>query len=71
MQNALEWLKESFSDAADDLEDDDDDNDENGIPIVAILDCATQAMEDNDFQKLLLAFGVSKPANEQVSSYNN
>lgn len=66
MQDALEWLKDNFSDAADDVEEDDD-NDENGIPLVTILDCSVEAMENSDFQKLLIAFGVSKPASEQVS----
>lgn len=67
MQEALEWLKDSFSDAVEDI-DGDDDNSENGIPLVTILDCSVQAMENSDFQKLLIAFGVSKPASEQVSN---
>lgn len=66
MTEALDWLKESFSDVADDLEENPDDNDE-GVPLVAILECSLNAMENENFLKLLRGFGVKEPANEQVS----
>ncbi|KAL3279148.1 hypothetical protein HHI36_016662 [Cryptolaemus montrouzieri] len=61
MKEALEWLKESFSDA---IEDFDDDTDE-GIPLVPIMDYAVNAMDNNDFQNFLLGLGISKPFDEQ------
>ncbi|KRT83701.1 hypothetical protein AMK59_3626, partial [Oryctes borbonicus] len=64
MSDALEWLRESFSDAADDIEADPE-TDETGIPLVPILDCSVTAMDDTQFQRLLLAFGIAKPADEQ------
>ncbi|GJQ77730.1 putative tmeless protein [Trypoxylus dichotomus] len=66
MSDALEWLRESFSDAADDMEADPE-TDETGIPLVPILDCSVTAMEDTQFQRLLLAFGIARPADEQES----
>lgn len=68
MSEALEWIRESFSDAAEDMENDPDDTDETGIPLVPILDCSVSAMEDTQFLELLLAMGVKKPADEQVSN---
>lgn len=65
MSDALEWLRESFTDAAEDI-DVDPETDESGIPLVPILDCSVTAMEDGRFQNVLLAFGVVKPADEQV-----
>ncbi|KAK9703332.1 Timeless PAB domain [Popillia japonica] len=64
MSDALEWLRESFTDAAEDI-DVDPETDESGIPLVPILDCSVTAMEDGRFQNVLLAFGVVKPADEQ------
>lgn len=66
MAEALEWIKESFSDAIEDLEDDQDGNDADGVPIVPILDCAVAAMDDDGFLKLLRAFGAQEPFDEQV-----
>lgn len=67
LEEALEWIRESFSDAAEDMENDPSDDDESGVPIVPILDCAIQAMENPLFQKLLKAFGIQRPFDEQES----
>ncbi|KAK9879043.1 hypothetical protein WA026_003849 [Henosepilachna vigintioctopunctata] len=61
MNEALNWLKESFEDAIEDYEDDADE----GIPLVPIMDHAVKAMEDEDFHNLLLALGIAKPSDEQ------
>ncbi|XP_074037876.1 circadian regulator timeout [Leptinotarsa decemlineata] len=60
-QEALEWLKDSLSDAIEDYEDGND----VGIPLVPIMDYAVAAMEHEAFQKLLKGFGVSEPFVEQ------
>lgn len=65
MTGALEWLKESFTDVADDLEIEPHEDDE-GIPLIAFTDDATSAMEESQFLALLKAFKIKKPANEQV-----
>ncbi|XP_045461506.1 protein timeless homolog isoform X2 [Harmonia axyridis] len=61
MNESLDWLKESFSDA---IEDFDEEADE-GIPLVPIMDYSVTAMENPDFQNMLQAMGISKPSNEQ------
>lgn len=65
MEEALEWLKESFSDA---IEDFDDDETTEGIPLVPIMDYAVNAMENKDFLDALKSLGICSPSDEQVSS---
>lgn len=66
LQEALDWLRENFADAADDLDSSIIDDDETGIPLVPILDCAVEAMENQTFLNLLKAFGIQEPYDEQV-----
>lgn len=61
-QEALNWLKESLSDAIEDFED----GSNEGIPLVPIMDYAQQAMENGEFQEMLKAFGICEPFDEQV-----
>lgn len=65
MSSALEWIKECIDDLVDDMENDPDDNGE-GIPIVPILESAVNAIDNDDFLKLLRAFGFQEPSDEQV-----
>nr|XP_022919507.1 protein timeless homolog [Onthophagus taurus] len=65
MSDAVQWLRESFEDVAEDVEDDNLDDDDIGIPIVPILDCAISAMENLKFLELLKGFGVKEPFDEQ------
>ncbi|EEZ99220.1 protein timeless homolog isoform X1 [Tribolium castaneum] len=62
MSEALEWLKDSFSDAVEDFENDDGCE---GIPLVPIMDYAVNAMENADFIETLKALGVAEPFDEQ------
>lgn len=64
LNDALEWIKENFEDAMEDLADEDD---ENGIPIVAILDCAVNAMDNPLFLKMIKSMGINEPADAQVN----
>lgn len=63
MSEALEWLKDSFSDAVEDFENDDGCE---GIPLVPIMDYAVNAMENADFIETLKALGIAEPFDEQV-----
>ncbi|VEN61781.1 unnamed protein product [Callosobruchus maculatus] len=58
---ALEWLKESFSDAIEDFADGSDES----VPLVPIMDYAITAMEEVEFQVMLKGFGVCEPFDEQ------
>ncbi|KAJ3627537.1 hypothetical protein MTP99_014908 [Tenebrio molitor] len=62
MSEALDWVKESLSDAVEDFEN--DDNCES-IPLVPIMDYAVDAMENADFQETLRALGIAEPFDEQ------
>lgn len=68
MAEALEWLKDSFCDAAEDFNEGDGDGTGEGIPLVPIMDYAVNAMENKDFLDVLKSLGVCPPADEQVSS---
>ncbi|KAF2880546.1 hypothetical protein ILUMI_25626 [Ignelater luminosus] len=68
MTEALEWLKESFSDVADDFEENPDDTEE-GVPLVAIFEYSINAMENENFVRLLHGFGVKEPADEQETHW--
>lgn len=61
MNKVLEWLRESFEDALDDR----DEESNEGISLVPLTDDSSIAMETPSFLKLLRAFGVEPPANEQ------
>ncbi|KAL1505674.1 hypothetical protein ABEB36_005180 [Hypothenemus hampei] len=61
MRESLEWLKESLGDAIEDYEI----GNNEGIPLVPVMDYAETAMENVEFQRLLKAFGVCPPSNEQ------
>nr|CAI5869091.1 unnamed protein product [Callosobruchus analis] len=58
---ALEWLKESFSDAIEDFEDGSDES----VPLVPIMDYAITAMEEVEFQAMLKGFSICEPFDEQ------
>ncbi|XP_050308820.1 protein timeless homolog [Anthonomus grandis grandis] len=61
MQEPLQWLRESLGDAIDDYEV----GNSEGIPLVPVMDYAEAAMENVEFQRLLKAFGVCPPFDEQ------
>lgn len=65
MSSALEWIKESIEDVVDELENDPD-GDEEGVPLVPIMESAITAMENEEFLKLIRAFDIEEPADEQV-----
>lgn len=70
-QEALDWLKESLSDAIEDFEDyDDGGGQDEGIPLVPIMDYAQEAMGNGEFQEMLKAFGICEPFDEQVSNWD-
>ncbi|XP_037944705.1 protein timeless homolog [Teleopsis dalmanni] len=56
---AVEWLKECLNDAADDTDEPAEEDD--GIPLVPLLPICREAMEDKDFQKVLIALGIQPP----------
>ncbi|XP_037891579.1 protein timeless homolog [Glossina fuscipes] len=58
-QEALNWLRECLDDAAEDIEEPSEEDD--GVPLLPLQEIQKQAMEDENFQKLLLAFGVQPP----------
>ncbi|XP_055382553.1 MATH and LRR domain-containing protein PFE0570w-like [Condylostylus longicornis] len=59
---AVEWLAESLSDAAEDNED--INNEEDGIPLLPLIEIQKDAMEDDNFKKLLIALGIQPPIQE-------
>ncbi|XP_018561954.1 protein timeless homolog [Anoplophora glabripennis] len=61
LEEALGWFKESLSDAIEDFED----GSNEGIPLVPIMDYAEAAMENVEFQRMLKAFGICQPFDEQ------
>uniref|UniRef100_A0A1Y1K941 Timeless N-terminal domain-containing protein n=1 Tax=Photinus pyralis TaxID=7054 RepID=A0A1Y1K941_PHOPY len=68
MTDALEWLHESLSDILEDRKDSNEEVEED-IPLVAIMDYSTTAIEDKDFQNLLRALQIREPADEQESHW--
>ncbi|XP_055851009.1 protein timeless homolog [Episyrphus balteatus] len=64
--DALEWLKESFADAAEDSETPSEEDD--GVPLLPLLEIQKEAMEDDNFKKLLLALGAQPPL-ESMENY--
>lgn len=59
LQEAIEWLRESLHDASEDSEEPGEDDD--GVPLLPLLEVQKDAMEQQDFQKLLLALGMQPP----------
>lgn len=68
MTGGLQWLKQSFEEAAVDLESDPTAEDVDGVPLVPVGDDAESAMDSPIFQRLLQALGVVPPFDEQVRS---
>lgn len=64
--DALEWLKESFADAAEDSEMPSEEDD--GVPLLPLLEVQKEAMENDNFKKLLLALGAQPPI-EEMENY--
>lgn len=58
MQEPVEWLSKILQDVADDRE---EDGDFEPVPVLAITESCTDAMEDERFQKLLKLLGLRPP----------
>ncbi|XP_020811280.1 protein timeless homolog [Drosophila serrata] len=58
-QSAVEWLQESLQDASEDTEEPAEEDD--GIPLLPLMQDQKDAMEDGDFQKVLVALGMQPP----------
>ncbi|KAH8336332.1 hypothetical protein KR059_001944 [Drosophila kikkawai] len=58
-QSAVEWLQESLQDASEDT--DEPAEEEDGIPLLPLMQDQREAMEDGDFQKVLVALGMQPP----------
>lgn len=61
MKDACEWLISCFEDVIEDLADDESD-----VPIVPLAEHAIQAIENDIFQRLLIALGAQRPVEFQV-----
>lgn len=59
-KEAIEWLIESFKEAKDDL--DEESNPEDGVPLVPFMGAHHDAMDNQQFQKLLKSLGIEEPA---------
>ncbi|KAL7724650.1 hypothetical protein ACLKA6_008651 [Drosophila palustris] len=58
-QEAIDWLKESLNEASEDTEDVAEDDD--GVPLLPLLEVQKEAMEQSEFQKMLVALGMQPP----------
>ncbi|XP_036673902.3 protein timeless homolog isoform X1 [Drosophila suzukii] len=58
-QSAIEWLQECLQDASEDTEEAVEDED--GVPLLPLMADQKDAMEDGDFQKVLVALGMQPP----------
>lgn len=58
-QSAIEWLQECLQDASEDTEEAVEDDD--GVPLLPLMENQKNAMEDGDFQKVLVALGMQPP----------
>ncbi|XP_017143003.1 protein timeless homolog [Drosophila miranda] len=58
-QPAFEWLTECLNDASDDTDEPAEDDD--GVPLLPLLQSQKDAMEDGNFQKVLVALGMQPP----------
>lgn len=61
-KEALEWLVETLNDALEDIEDNQmDDDEDTGIPIVPIQETQIQAIENDEFKRLMSTIGLQTP----------
>uniref|UniRef100_A0A0K8V7G8 Protein timeless n=1 Tax=Bactrocera latifrons TaxID=174628 RepID=A0A0K8V7G8_BACLA len=58
-QEAIDWLKECLDDAAEDTEEPGEEDD--GVPLVPLQEITREAMENTDFQKIIVALGIQPP----------
>ncbi|KAH8335679.1 hypothetical protein KR074_009096, partial [Drosophila pseudoananassae] len=58
-KSAVEWLQECLQDASEDMEEPGEEDD--GVPLLALMDDQRDALEDGDFQKVLVALGMQPP----------
>uniref|UniRef100_A0A6P4E1V6 Protein timeless homolog n=1 Tax=Drosophila rhopaloa TaxID=1041015 RepID=A0A6P4E1V6_DRORH len=58
-QSAIEWLQECLQDASEDTEEPAEEDD--GVPLLPLMQDQKDAMEDGDFQKVLVALGMQPP----------
>ncbi|XP_001953059.3 protein timeless homolog [Drosophila ananassae] len=58
-KSAIEWLQECLQDASEDMEEPGEEDD--GVPLLALMDDQRDALEDGDFQKVLVALGMQPP----------
>lgn len=66
LKEAIEWIQESLSDAADDFEEISEDADD-GVPLVPFTAVQRDAFENETFKAILLALGIQQPAQEMVN----
>ncbi|KAH8330259.1 hypothetical protein KR067_000539 [Drosophila pandora] len=59
LKSAIEWLQECLQDASEDMEEPGEEDD--GVPLLALMDDQRDALEDGDFQKVLVALGMQPP----------
>lgn len=65
LKEAIEWIIESLNEAADDFEGPSDDPDD-AIPIVAFTEAQKTAMENPQFQKLLVSINLQAPQGHEA-----
>ncbi|XP_052836882.1 protein timeless homolog isoform X2 [Drosophila gunungcola] len=65
-QSAIEWLQECIQDASEETEEPAEDDD--GVPLLPLMQDQKDAMEDGDFQKVLVALGMQPPI-AQMEAY--
>ncbi|XP_017475253.1 PREDICTED: protein timeless homolog, partial [Rhagoletis zephyria] len=58
-QDSIDWLKECLEDAAEETEEPNEEDD--GVPLVPLQESACEAIENADFQKILVALGIQPP----------
>lgn len=63
LKEAIDWIVESFKEAAEDFEEASDDPDD-AIPIVPFSDSQKEALENQQFQKLLISVNMLAPGQE-------
>uniref|UniRef100_A0A1I8N7D7 Timeless C-terminal domain-containing protein n=1 Tax=Musca domestica TaxID=7370 RepID=A0A1I8N7D7_MUSDO len=58
-QESIDWLKECLDDAADD--EDEPSEEDDGVPLLPLQPQQKEAMEDDNFKKVLVALGIQPP----------